>query len=272
MAYKQAVLLNETEPGDSPLEKPLDIALTLSLADLKAQFMDPQSGRVDYRAIGRAEAFKEYEDLASRLRGFDLYSLQDRDQRLAFWINIYNTSVIHGVIQLGLQRSVREFSGFFDRISLEIGGYQFSLNDMEHGILRGNKRPPYRIRRPFKKQDPRFRFAVRPLDPRIHFALVCGARSCPPVGYYEPDRIDQQLELAAKSFINSSYVQIVQDDMSISVSRILKWYKADFGGSKASLLNTILRYLDDGGERAFLAENEDRVRIRYQPYDWRLNE
>lgn len=66
MAYKQAVLLNETEPGDCPLEKPLDIALTLSLADLKAQFMDPQSGRVDYRAIGRAEAFKEYEDLEAR--------------------------------------------------------------------------------------------------------------------------------------------------------------------------------------------------------------
>jgi len=57
--------------------------------------------------------------------------------------NIYNTAVIHGVIELGLEKSVKELPGFFNRVTYEIGGFHFSLNEMEHGILRGNRRHPY---------------------------------------------------------------------------------------------------------------------------------
>ena len=108
--------------------------------------------------------------------------------------------MIHGVIELGLKQSVKEFPGFFDRMVYEIGGYRFSLNDIEHGILRGNRRPPYRLLRPFGKEDQRLEFTIIPMDPRIHFALVCGARSCPPIGFYEARQIDFQLQLAADEF------------------------------------------------------------------------
>jgi hypothetical protein len=242
------------------------------MADLKARFIDPDKGAVRYGDMRGSEAFERFKDLSGRLRDLDLRSRKERTQKLAFWINIYNIMVIHGVIELGLQRSVREFPRFFDRIAYEIGGCHFSLNEVEHGILRGNRRPPYRLLKPFRKRDARLEFAVSPLDSRIHFALVCGARSCPPIGFYEWDRIDSQLELAAESFINSPQVMIDPLEKTVAISMIFKWYKGDFGRTREALLNVLLQFLDEGDKKDFLIRNRDQIRIRYQPYDWSLNQ
>ncbi|MDI6761680.1 MAG: DUF547 domain-containing protein [Thermodesulfobacteriota bacterium] len=266
------IILNAGSSLKVSLDQPIDVALTLSMADLKALFIDPERGQVQYHAIRNSEKFEKYKDLTKGLQSFDLQSLKDRGQRLAFWVNIYNAAVIHGVIELGLKHSVKEVYNFFDRIVYEIGGYRFSLNDMEHGILRGNRRPPYRLLRPWGKNDPRLAFATLPMDARIHFALVCGARSCPPIGFYESGQIDFQLQLAAESFINSSQVRILPEDNSILISMIFKWYKADFGGNDRAIVDTILNFLDEGEKKNFLRENKNRVRIKYQPYDWNLNQ
>jgi hypothetical protein len=266
------IILNAGSLSEVQLDQPIDIALTLSMADLKAQFIDSERGQVQYHAIHNSEEFQKYKGLTSRLQSFDLQSLKDRKQKLAFWINIYNAAVIHGVIELGLKKSVKEVSLFFDRIMYKIGGYRFSLNDMEHGILRGNRRPPYRLWRPFGKNDPRLAFAVLPMDPRIHFALVCGARSCPPIGFYEADQVDFQLQLAAESFVNSLQVRILPEENSVLISSIFKWYKADFGGSDRAMVDTILHFLDEGEKKIFLRENRNQIRMKYQPYDWNLNQ
>jgi Protein of unknown function, DUF547 len=272
MCFRSRIVLNAGTPSQIPAEQSIDIALTLAMADLKAKFIDVERGAVRYKSIRGSEEFERYKDLARGLRSFDLRSLKERGPRLAFWTNIYNTAVIHGVIELGLERSVKEYPGFFDRITYEIGGFRFSLNEMEHGLLRGNQRHPYRILRPFRKRDPRLEFTIVPLDPRIHFALVCGARSCPPIGFYEAEQIDFQLGLAAMSFINSPQVKILPGEKTVSISMIFKWYKIDFGGSDRALLATLLNYLDEGKDKAFLEENRNQIRIRYQPYDWNLNQ
>ena len=272
MWSRPPLILNVETSSKSPSDQPIDIALTLAMADLKAQFIDAESGSVRYQAIRSSKEFERYKDLTRGLRSFDLRSLKDRAQRLAFWINIYNTGVIHGVIELGLEHSVKEFPGFFDRIIYEIGGFRFSLNEIEHGLLRGNRRHPYRLLRPFREKDSRWEFAVIPMDPRIHFALVCGARSCPPIGFYEAEQIDFQLELAAASFINSPQVKISSHERTVLISMIFKWYKVDFGGNNRALLETLLNYLDEGENKTFLKENKDRIRILYQPYDWNLNQ
>ena len=272
MWHRSPIILNAGTPNPTASEQPLDIALTLAMSDLKARFIDTESGTVRYKAIRGSEEFERYKDLARGLQSFDLRSLKERGQRLAFWVNIYNTTVIHGVIELGLERSVRELPRFFDRIIYEIGGFRFSLNEMEHGLLRGNRKHPYRLLRPFGKKDPRLKFVVLPLDSRIHFALVCGARSCPPIGFYETEQIDFQLQLAAQSFINSPQVKIPPQGGTILISMIFKWYKVDFGGSDRALLETLLSYLDEGEKKTYLMENRDRIQIRYQPYDWNLNQ
>jgi hypothetical protein len=266
------VLLNAGPIPKVPSDESIDIALTLSMSDLKARFIDAEKGTVQYPAIRHAEEFEKYKNLARGLQSFDLDSLKDHGQKLAFWINIYNTAVIHGVIGLGLTHSVKEVFRFFDRVVYVIGGYYFSLNDMEHGILRGNRRPPYRLMKPFGKKDPRLEYAVLPMDPRIHFTLVCGAMSCPPIGFYEPDHIDDQLQLAAMSFINSSQVRIFPDESKLSISMIFKWYKTDFGGNDRTIVDTILNFLDEGDKKDFLNKHRDRVRVEFQPYDWKLNQ
>jgi hypothetical protein len=272
MWFRSRIVLNAGTPSQIPVEQSIDIALTLAMADLKAKFIDAERGAVRYKSIRGSEEFERYKDLTRGLRSFDLRSLKERGPRLAFWTNIYNTAVIHGVIELGLVRSVKEYPGFFDRITYEIGGFRFSLNEMEHGLLRGNRRHPYRVLRPFRQRDPRLEFTIVPLDPRIHFALVCGARSCPPIGFYEAEQIDFQLGLAALSFINSPQVKILPDEKTVFISMIFKWYKIDFGGSDRALLDTLLNYLDEGKDKAFLEENRNQIRIRYQPYDWNLNQ
>jgi hypothetical protein len=270
--YSTPIVLNSGDPSEISLDQSIDIALTLATADLKARFIDPEKGVVRYRAIRSSEAFEQYKDLTKGLRLFDLRSLRERNRRLAFWINIYNSAVIHGVIELGIEKSVKEVSGFFDRVTYEIGGFHFSLNEMEHGILRGNRRHPYRFLKPFRKKDPRMEVTVTPLDPRIHFALVCGARSCPPIGFYEADQIDFQLQLAAESFINSPQVKIFPEEGAIFISRIFKWYKIDFGGSDGASIDFLLKLLDEGEKKTFLQQNRDKIRVRYQPYDWNLNQ
>jgi len=272
MWFRSPIVLNAGTPSQIRTEQSIDIALTLAMADLKAKFIDAERGAVRYKSIRGSEEFERYKDLTRGLRSFDLRSLKDRGPRLAFWTNIYNTAVIHGVIELELERSVKEYPGFFDRITYEIGGFRFSLNEMEHGLLRGNRRHPYRVLRPFREKDVRLEFAIVPLDPRIHFALVCGARSCPPIGFYEADQIDFQLGLAAMSFINSPQVKILPEEKTVFISMIFKWYKIDFGGSDRALLDTLLNYLDEGKDKAFLEENRNQIRIRYQPYDWNLNQ
>lgn len=272
MRHSSPVILNSGAPSEISLEQPLDIALTLAMADLKAQFIDAEKGIVRYPAIVGSEQFERYKDLARGLRSFDLHSLKEREQRLAFWINIYNIAVIHGVIELGLEKSVKEVSRFFDRVAYEIGGFHFTLNEMEHGILRGNRRPPYRLLRPLRKKDSRLEFAIVPLDPRIHFALVCGAHSCPPIGFYQTDQIDFQLQVAAMSFINSPQVKILPQEETILISKIFKWYRADFGSRPEEMLNVILNFLDEGEKKDFLKKNKQRIRIRYLPYDWSLNQ
>jgi hypothetical protein len=74
------------------------------------------------------------------------------------------------------------------------------------------------------------------------------------------------------SFINSPQVKISPAERTIFISMIFKWYKVDFGGSDASLLDTILTFLDDGEPKTFLKQNKERIRIKYLPYDWNLNE
>jgi hypothetical protein len=272
MWFRSRIVLNAGTPSQIPAEQSIDIALTLAMADLKAKFIDVERGAVRYKSIRGSEEFERYKDLTRGLRSFDLRSVKDRGPRLAFWTNIYNTAVIHGVIELGLERSVKEYPGFFDRITYEIGGSRFSLNEMEHGLLRGNRRHPYRVLKPFRERDVRLEFAIVPLDPRIHFALVCGARSCPPIGFYEAEQIDFQLGLAAMSFINSPQVKILPEEKTVFISMIFKWYKNDFGGSDRALLDTLLNYLDEGKDKAFLEENRNQIRIQYQPYDWNLNQ
>jgi len=244
--------------------------LMASIGDLKNRFYNLNRGLVDYAAMKGSPEYRKYRPLASQLQSFDLLSLSSVAEKKAFWINLYNTIVIHGIVELGITSSVKEISDFFINISYRIGEFVFSAQEIEHGILRANARPPYRMFPPFKRNDPRRQFSLGEIDPRIHFALVCGSRSCAPIRFYEPEIIDQQLDTAARNFINSSEVIILPERNRIFLSQIFDWYKKDFG-VKEKIFHFLLQYLDEDDKAEFLKENTDTIGVEYLFYDWNLN-
>lgn len=244
-----------------------------TLDDLKRSVMNDNGTLVDYAALRDSPAYADYQaECLSALRQFKPGSLPSEHSRRAFWINLYNALVLDAVISFGVQRSVTEgrlgLLAFFRRAAYLVDGQRVSLEDIEHGILRGNRGNPYVPGAHFASDDPRLAWAL-PLDPRLHFALNCGGRSCPPIRSYSPEKLDIQLDLATRGFVDTT-VEIRPQENQLRLSRILHWYGDDFGG-REGVLNFLIRYLPDGERRAYLKHRRDRLQIKYLAYDWDLN-
>lgn len=205
-----------------------------------------------------------------RLRDLPLASGQPagRHARLAFWINAYNDLVTAGIQELGIRDSVWEVPDFFERPSCKIDGLIFSLNDIEHGVLRGNRPNPLSGLPPFAFDDPRAAHALIPPDPRIHFAINCGARSCPPARRFDAHGLEGQLDAAARNFV-AREVRLAGD--ALVASLIFKWFADDFADQPGGLAGFLAAHLEDGPvRRAVLAGGTER--IAWREYDWRLPE
>jgi hypothetical protein len=122
----------------------------------------------------------------------------------------------------------------------------------------------------FSSRDPRKAWILKPLDSRIHFALVCGSRSCAPIDYYDSDTIYKQLEAAAKSFVNSSEVIVLPEEGKILLSEIFRWYEVDFGG-RTGVLDFLYDYLANEQARLFIRTEANTLQCEYIYYDWNLN-
>ena len=268
---KQKYFLNKsiTPSGEVP-SLLLAARLMEAIGHLRETFYDMTKGVVDYSAMKNSPDYFAYKEMAACLDRFDLTCLKTREEKLAFWINLYNTIVIQGIIELEITASVREIPNFFSHICYKIGGHPFSPKDIEHGILRANRRPPYRLFPPFRGRDPRLSFSLKQMDPRIHFALVCGSRSCAPIQFYDAETIDEQLDIATQGFINSSEVIVLPEKNRIMLSQIFNWYAGDFG-TKEDRCNFLLKYLYDDDKKDYLRKNRDTIEIAYLFYDWNLN-
>jgi hypothetical protein len=257
-------LLNE--PVITGADAPGVVAERLQAAMLAALGAHTDAeGRVDYDALAASTEFAIAEQDARELGGVPLDALDTREARLAFWLNVYNALALHGIVRLGVRRSVLRIWNFFGRVSYRVNGLVFSLDDVEHGLLRGNGRRMLPPLRPFRPRDRRLALAVTPPDPRYHFAITCGAASCPTVGVYRAAHLDAQLDLAVRGFVNQETA--LREDR-IVCSRLFKWYRTDFeraGGLRAFLL----RHLDEGPARAALVAGALPC-TDYLPYRWTL--
>lgn len=154
------------------------------------------------------------------------HELKTDDAKKTFWINIYNA-----YFQILSNREKLYRKTIFSKKIIIIAQTRFSLDDIEHGILR-----KYRWKQSFGYLPNPFtsllirNLAVHKLDYRIHFALNCGAKSCPPIAFYTLEKIDNQLNDAMYSFILSE-TAIDRNNKTIATSKLLHWYRADFGGT-----------------------------------------
>lgn len=202
-------------------------------------------------------------ELSSQLHGISPEPIEGDAARVAFWANLYNALVLHCLCLAPLRGSLLWHLRRFDRAAYRVGSHDYPLTLIENGILRVNRRPPMRLRRTLRRSDPRLRAAPGELDPRIHFALNCGARSCPPVESYSPTDLDAQLEAATRSYLQQE-TRVEAPRGRVVLPRLLRIYRQDFGERRAQLefvaaRTPAVRDLLDSGQR---------VTVRYAGFDW----
>ena len=254
-------LLNP-EPAQTGLENPARNLREIA-NEMRVQAISPDTGEVNYGKLVESHSYSQFKTFTRALPLCTKEDLGNRDQQVAFWINLYNALILHGVIHYNVSGSMLRDVGFFRRVAYDVGGMRFSADDIEHGVLRGNRRHPYLPFPQFAKDDPRLMMSIEDPDPRVHFALVCGARSCPPISSYGGEDLEQQFDKAAATFINGIGVRHDAGEHTLYLSRIFKWYAGDFGGTEDTL-RLVDRYLDAAGDIA-------GARVRYLPYDWSVN-
>lgn len=277
MGVSENDALNCGESNRSQVGADIGEHLKVTMNRLKTDGLDIETGRVDYKKLAQSEVFDEFRMLVADLREFDPSILKSVNERKAFWINIYNVLIIHGVIAYGVEESVLEIKGAFERLAYIIGGLRYSLDDIENGILRANRAHIAIPGGRFSEQDPRKQFVLDELDPRIHFTLVCGANSCPPIAIYQADNLDSQMDLATMNFINNGSVVLNKEKMAVSLSRIFQWFSSDFGGGwmglqgKISVLHYVSQYMVNETDAQFITDRGKKLKVLYQKYDWSLN-
>jgi hypothetical protein len=177
----------------------------------------------------------------------------DRAAQRSYWINAYNTLVLHAVLEhwpldsvqdvkISLTSRVVPGKGFFYDRKVVVGGRETNLYDLEKEVLRTQK------------------------DPRLHFAFNCASSSCPVLRPWE--WTDEQLDQAARDFVNDPANVSVTDD-TVYLSRIFKWYRKDFPEDQ---LAYVQQYADTELDSDLQQAREQRYRKRYLDYDWDLNE
>lgn len=171
-------------------------------------------------------------------------------EQLAYWINAYNAYTIDLVLEYYPLQSIKDIGAAiqlpfvnspWDIKFIHIKGKKFDLNNLEHNI----------IREEFK-------------EARIHFALVCAARSCPKLRReaYTAEKLDEQLSQQVKSFLADPAKNKI-NEQKVQLSALFNWYEGDFT-KKGSLIDFLNRHVS-------LTIQPD-ADISYLKYDWRLNE
>jgi len=245
--------------------------LRMDVAKIYDEFLSADGGSINYVGMAKSESWKRYKNRATELQRTDISSL-NREEKLAFFLNIYNVLVINANVEVGPPVRIFQRYKFFNKISYVIGGFVFSLNDIEHGILRSNAKPPYSRRTQFSRNDPRLPFILKKSEPRIHFALVCGARSCPAIKLYDAEHIDEQLDLAARGFLESE-CELNENKKEIRLSKIMDWYHGDFGATHQEMLRWVCKYLPE--DKAHVIDswlnNNVKFKLSFMQYDWSSN-
>lgn len=173
--------------------------------------------------------YKDSRALEGQLKALDFERLRQElhndARKKAFWINIYNA-----FFQILRKRESKQKPEIYRERLFEIAGHPFSLDDVEHGVLR-RFRYKYSLgylANPFAAKRIKD-LAVSKVDYRIHFALNCGAVSCPPIAFYSSEGLEEQLNTAALSFLETE-TKAYPERKEVHISTLFKWYLGDFGG------------------------------------------
>lgn len=203
----------------------------------------------------------EYQDIIANSTLEELLSDLDTDtKKIAFWVNIYNA-----YIQIILQPNPEMYEdkrGFFKIKQIPVAGMKLSFADLEHGIIRASQNEFFLgyIKKLFPP-DYEKKLRVDKRDFRIHFALNCGAKDCPPVAVYSKDHLDYQLDYMSRRYLKS-YSEVDDLAKEVRTAQLFAWFRGDFGGSEG-IRDILVNYE--------IIPNSPRYRMYQKKYDWTLH-
>lgn len=225
-------------------------------------------GSINYKEAANHENFPAFEEATCELQRVSFGDMSN-DTKLAFYINLYNFMIKYAFTKLGIASSPLSRIAFFNSVSIDIGGHVLSLQDLEQGILRGNRRAPHATSKQFGPNDDRLSLSItEKFDVRIHFALNCGTKSCPQTRDFTSYGIQEELRVAAQEFCEDESNVSIQGN-TVNLSKIFSWYSEDFGSSPTECVQTI-QALCRGSKAVKLKRllDEGGVKVKFNSYDW----
>ncbi len=203
----------------------------------------------------------ETDELISQLKGYNIKQLAEYlpndDYKKAFWLNIYNAHILKAI------RNKDDDNQFYTKKIIHFHRVSLSFDDVEHGILRRSKlKWSLGYLNKWKVDDWEKQLRVGKLDFRIHFALNCGANSCPPITSYNAEQVNSQLCNNTKNYLMDGSVFSTTSSNRIKVPRLFRWYFADFGGFKG--IKKLYRKYN-------LVPIDSKAKISFLSYDWTIN-
>ncbi|MCH7516180.1 MAG: DUF547 domain-containing protein [Bacteroidetes bacterium] len=209
---------------------------------LLKEYVD-ESGMVNYPAFVKNQKFATY---LKAIENADIIKLTNED-KLAFYINAYNATVIKNVLDHWPINSPMDVDGFFNKIKHTIAGKEITLDELEH----------------------QYTLKIEPV--LSHFGLVCAAVSCPKIirAAYEGESVFKQLEENGRIYFNDSDKnRLDRENNILYLSEIFKWFGKSFKKKYGSLKNTAAHFMNDE-DRIFLTNNA--ALVKYLKYNWKLN-
>lgn len=196
-----------------------------------------QQGNIDYKSISSIE-------LNPILNQFVKISPQEdwtKEEQLSYWINTYNIFTIKLISDNYPVKSIKDIKQPWDKKFIPIRGELLSLNQIEHEIIR--------------KMN----------EPRIHFALVCAAISCPKLynKAFTAKTLDKDLTKLAKEFLADPLKNSISEEQ-VEISKIFQWFTGDFKTKEQSLIDFLNLYTD--------VQISGKAKVKFKEYNWSLNE
>lgn len=231
-------------PVEAPIEIEASVEATVETfnhnawGDLLQKHVSDQ-GTVNYKGF-RADmgVFNAYLKLLSENPPQESWT---QDKTLAYWMNVYNAFTVKLILDNYPTKSIKDIDGPWNHRFIKIGAKWYTLNDVEHRIIR------------------------KMGEPRIHFALVCAAVSCPRLynKAFTALNLEEDLALLTRGFLNDSSKNNLSEN-SIKISKIFKWYGGDFKKNGSSLIDFLNQYSD--------ITISSKAKKSYKDYNWALNE
>jgi len=209
-------------------------------------------GQVDYASLR-----KDNKSLAAFIREAALvprgqFNGWEKAERLAFLLNVYNSSMLRLIAEHKPVDNVKDIGTWktkvWDLLAVDLFGRRHTLAELEHEM----------IRKQFE-------------SPQIHFALVCGAQSCPLLRPepYTAMRLEAQFSDQARDFLRDPKKNRVDiENKTIYLSKIFEWFRDDFAKSDEELIQFVTPYYSEEIAEKIRAGG---FKIRYAEYDWALN-